>query len=67
MEASITPPNGVWTELREYWETEPYAADGVIRATDLEHKQWIKAALASSKWRWKVQRIRGSDRPVHVV
>ncbi|MCH8186025.1 MAG: DUF11 domain-containing protein, partial [Chloroflexi bacterium] len=34
VEASITPPEGVWTELPEYWETEPYAEDGLLRATD---------------------------------
>ena len=54
-----TPADGVWEEVAEYWETAPYPEDGVIRATDWEHKQWIKAAQPSSKWRWKLQRNRG--------
>ena len=61
LEASITPQDGVWTEVPEYWETAPYAVDAVIPATDWEQKQWLKANLSSSKWRWKVQRIRGGS------
>ena len=56
--ATSTPAENVWTEVPEYWETAPYSA-GTFPATNWEQRQWIKAAHASNKWRWKVQRNRG--------
>lgn len=57
-QANIMPPQSVWTEVSQYWETATYSADGTIPATTWDHRQWILAA-GDAKWRWKVQRVRG--------
>ena len=54
-----TPAQNVWEEIPEYWETAPYATEGLLRGTKWKQKQWIKGGLPSNKWRWKVELVRG--------